>query len=263
MRQAVSRIGAFQFAFRAPSGIGSRLDDKRVAAVSNGASARQKILRDKSLSKTRNLARGVVCLALAATLAACGGKGPASSFDSPSVQDVGAESQNSFTPKLASLLGLKSASFDEHGNLRQNVVPIACPEIVLLEGDAAKRVYAGGEANNDLRYQISIDDAARECGRNGDKLEIRVGMRGKVLLGPKGNPGTFNVQGRVAIFDEGEKQEIFSKTYHATVTIPPGRTEGSYTLISDVLQMPFHTEQADQDYAVKIGVSDGSAKKER
>ncbi|ACB94382.1 hypothetical protein [Beijerinckia indica] len=191
-------------------------------------------------------------------LAGCGGKGGGGAFDGASVENSsGSSTQVSLTPKLASLLGLRSSATTADG--KEEVSRIACPEVILLDGDAAKRVYASGEDNASLRYQVSINDAARECAREGDELAIKVGVRGKVLLGPVGSPGTFNVQLRVAIIDEAEKDEIFSKIYRTNVTIAPGQTEGVYTLISDVLKMEFRHEQADQDYSIKIALADGSA----
>jgi hypothetical protein len=62
-----------------------------------------------------------------------------------------------------------------------------CPEVRVPSGEAALRV--GGQESASVRHQFSVGQVARECGVAGNDLTIRVGVKGRVVLGPAGSPG--------------------------------------------------------------------------
>src|SRR5690606_25641951 len=75
-----------------------------------------------------------------------------------------------------------------------------------------------------LRYQISVGEMARECANVAGNLNIKVGMQGRIVLGPAGTPGTIEVPVRYALVEEGpQPKTVYSKLYRVPVTISEGQ----------------------------------------
>jgi hypothetical protein len=79
-----------------------------------------------------------------------------------------------------------------------------CPQIEIVQGSAALRGGGGGQQATGVSYQASITDVARECKFDGANMTMRIGVRGRVLIGQSGRAGTYSVPVRVAI-RSGEK----------------------------------------------------------
>jgi hypothetical protein len=189
-------------------------------------------------------------LFLPLSLVGCGGG--AGSFDEVKSSNI------SFTPKLASLLGIKKEP--EVNAAAGSAAHLTCPQILVLDGMAAHRVYTGSEQTNAaVRYQFSIDDVARECTLQGDKIAIKVGVEGKVLLGPAGSSGNFNVPVKISVIRESDDEPLVTKFYRADVSLASGQSEGSFTIVSDVMQVPFTQDHAELDYSLRVGVDEKGA----
>ena len=130
----------------------------------------------------------------------------------------------------------------------------------MLEGTAASQVYAGTPPSSaNLRYQYALDDTARECTLEGDQLAIKIGVAGKVLLGPAGSPGGFSVPVRIAVLHERDNQPIVSKLYRATVTVAVSETQADFTIVSEPLRVPFIQDHAEDDYTIRVGIDEGAS----
>ena len=140
----------------------------------------------------------------------------------------------------------------------QSASPSGCPEITVLDGTGAQRVMASNAAGNaGLRHQFSISDVARECRLSNDQMVLKVGVEGRVLLGPAGSPGTFDVPIRIAIVNKLDEKPFLSKFYKVAASIPKGQTGTAYTLVADSLVIPFGAGRTAQDYIIKIGIDSG------
>jgi hypothetical protein len=159
--------------------------------------------------------------------------------------------------KLANLLGFKSN--DAPAAAGTQVHHLLCPLVLILEGTAASQAYNGSPpSSGNLKYQYSLTDTARECTLEGDQLAIKIGVAGKVLLGPAGSPGSFSVPVRMAVLHERNNEPVTSKIYHAAVTVPTGGTEADFTIVSDPLRVPFIQDHAEDDYTIKVGIDDAA-----
>lgn len=159
--------------------------------------------------------------------------------------------------KLAELLGLSKDPGAATGDVPGRRV--SCPEIVILEGTAVARLHAGSPpSSGNLRVQYSIDDTARECSIRDDKLVLKIGIAGKVLLGPVGSPGSFTVPVRVAVVRTSDQSPVVSKLYRAAATIAAKQTEESFTIISEPISVPFVHDHAEEDYSIKVGIDSAS-----
>lgn len=68
---------------------------------------------------------------------------------------------------------------------------LVCPEVIIADGGAAMRAQTGPDSGS-LRHQVSILNVARECAPTGNGgYTLKVGVEGRVLLGPAGTPGTY------------------------------------------------------------------------
>jgi hypothetical protein len=193
-----------------------------------------------------HIAKSLLAAPVVLGLAGCGGH--LGSFDTP---ETGGS-------KLANLLGFKSN--DAPAAPGAEVRHIFCPQVIVLEGTAASQAYSGTPASSaNLRYQSALDDTARECTLEGEQLAIKIGVAGKVLLGPAGSPGSFSVPVRMAVLRERDNQPIVSKLYRAAVTVAAGETRGDFTIVSEPLRVPFIQDHAEDDYTIKVGIDEGAS----
>jgi hypothetical protein len=196
-----------------------------------------------------HLAKPILAAAAVLGLSGCGGH--LGTFDTPQTQ--GGNSQ-----VLAMLLGSKSS--DAPAASGTEVRHIFCPVAVILDGTAASQAYAGTPpSSTNLRYQYALDDTARECTLEGDQLAIKIGVAGKVLLGPAGSPGGFSVPVRMAVLRERDNQPIVSKLYRAAVTVAAGETRADFTIVSEPLRVPFIKDHAEDDYTIRVGIDEGAS----
>jgi hypothetical protein len=194
------------------------------------------------------MAKFILAAPVVLGLAGCGGH--LGTFDTP-------ETQGGNSQVLAMLLGFKRN--DAPAAPGAVVRHIFCPEVLVLEGTTASQAYAGTPpSSTNLRYQYSLTDTARECTLEGDQLAIKIGVAGKVLLGPAGSPGNFNVPVRMAVLREHDNQPIVSKLYRATVTVAATETQADFTIVSEPLGVPFVQDHAENDYTIKVGIDEGA-----
>lgn len=133
--------------------------------------------------------------------------------------------------------------------------PSGCPTIEVLDGTGQQRVMANAEVGNQgLRYQYSITDVARECHLTANEMVIKVGVAGRVLLGPSGSPGGFKVPVRIAVMDERQQKPAISKLYQIDASIPQGRTGTPYALVADQIVIPFAAGRVAKEYSIKVGI---------
>jgi hypothetical protein len=168
----------------------------------------------------------------------------------------GSDNGNVFANLLAFNSTTKPAPLPAQGEVPTEV---QCPQIEVQDGTAAVRVYSGAEQSNaNLRYQFSLGDTARECQVADGKLNIKVGVAGRVLIGPAGAPSTFTVPVRVVIRRESDLQPAVSQLYRVAATIAAGQAETDFTVVSDPLGVPFLHADADRDYTVIVGFDQGA-----
>ena len=90
-----------------------------------------------------------------------------------------------------------------------------------------------------LRYQVTIGRTARECLVRGDALTIRIGMEGRIILGPAGGPGQLEVPIRYAVVLEGiEPKTITTKLHRVPVVVPPGQGNLAFSHVEEDLTVP-------------------------
>lgn len=185
----------------------------------------------------------------ALSLAGCGGSHPGS-FD---VEESG-------QTKLNDLMDM--VQFKKAKPQLDPADPVKCPDVVIQDGTADDRVYGStaDQSNANLRYQFSITDIARDCQISGERLVMKVGVAGKILLGPAGAPGSFTGPVRVAVVNNNDQSVALSKLYPVAVSIPGGQSEGAFSLVTEPFEVPYPHRKAQYDYTVRVGFDTAGAK---
>ena len=155
---------------------------------------------------------------------------------------------------IGSLFAFNTSTPPPVTSLQGKVEDFDCPHVEVIEGTSAYRSTAGGQGNGAVRYQYSLGNVARECTLTGNQISIKVGVEGRVLIGPAGAPGAFSVPLRFAVRRESDKKPVASKLYRVAATVPAGDTQAGFSLVSDALVVPFTRAAADEDYTVLVGI---------
>jgi hypothetical protein len=185
-----------------------------------------------------NHLRIALALAVAGVLSGCGGGMLGASSDSPSISD-----------RFGQLFGSKSQAVGEAAPPAVDN-ELSCPPVNIRAGASTYAVGAPGKqaAGNDLRYQATITRTARDCTLNGEQITARIGIQGRVIAGPAGNPPMVDIPIRIAVVQSGiQERTIATKVYRTTVSmnesgnvpfslvaedmvypVPPGATGDSY-----------------------------------
>jgi hypothetical protein len=130
-----------------------------------------------------------------------------------------------------------------------------CPPLDVRQGASTITVYGSGEqAATNVRYQATVGQLARECAVLGATMTIKVGLQGRIILGPVGGPGRLDVPIRFALVQEGpEPKTIWTKLYKVAVDIPAGQTNVSFVHIEDNITFPKPKSSELEAYVIYAG----------
>jgi len=133
-----------------------------------------------------------------------------------------------------------------------------CPSVTVRAGastlTSSTDPSGDGTATN-LRYQVGISTTARECRMSGPNMvSVKVGVQGRVILGPQGSPGPVNVPIRYAVvFDGVPQRTITTKFERITVTVPPEDTNVLFSHVVEGIEFPMPRASEIDSYVVYIG----------
>lgn len=172
------------------------------------------------------------------------------------VSPAGAE--ESITDKLGGWLGFGKSSTPPAagGNTAGPAVEIDCPSVTVRQGAATLAITEPGAEGGPMttRYQVSLGQMARECAALGGMMTMKVGVEGRVLLGPAGKPGQVDIPLRMAVVQEGPAPKtVLSKFYKLAVAIPPGQTNVPFVHVEQDLTFPTPRAADLDSYIVYVG----------
>jgi hypothetical protein len=127
-----------------------------------------------------------------------------------------------------------------------------CPAIDILENGAGYRGAGSGAQSSQVTYQASITGSARECFFEAGQLRLRVGVEGRVLLGPGGRPGAFSVPLRIVV---KRRAEVVTQRFNRlNVNIPAGETQGEFAFVEENITVPTSDVDPADEFDVYIGL---------
>lgn len=138
-----------------------------------------------------------------------------------------------------------------------------CPTVDVRQGASTIPVYGPGEAvATNLRYQATIGQMARECAVLGATMKIKVGVQGRIILGPVGGPGQLQVPVRIALVHEGpEPKTLWTKLTKVPVAIPAGQTNVTFVHVEEDLAIPKPKAADVESYIIYVGFDQAEVKK--
>jgi hypothetical protein len=131
-----------------------------------------------------------------------------------------------------------------------------CPTIDIRPGASTYAVGASGAdpTATTLRFQATVARTARECTVLAGNMTVKVGVQGRVILGPAGGPGPIEVPIRLALVQEGvEPKTIWTKGYRVPVSIPPGQSNVPFVHIEEDISFPLPKPAELAAYVIYVG----------
>jgi hypothetical protein len=189
-------------------------------------------------------------LALSLLAAGCTAGGGLSSSSSPPP----GESSPSFSDKFKNFFSSSSAKSKQAATGTQKNV--YCPFIEIRQGASTLSIGPQGEnAAMTLKYQGSFVRAARECAVVGGDLVMKIGVQGRLIVGPAGGEGQVDVPLRIAIVQENTagSKTIATRLIRIPVLVPPGVPFTEFTHIEEGVAFPLPPAAVLEDYTVYIG----------
>jgi hypothetical protein len=143
---------------------------------------------------------------------------------------------------------LTAAKADGEGGNLGGAVIAGCPRFQVWSRDSNVTVYEQGRAGDGLAvvHRGEITKTARECITNGNRVTIKYGVSGRVLLGPKGKTSTVSLPLTVFVTDAKRERVAtdklkvdvaitldkpigyFSSVREVTITVPEGSRPGEF-----------------------------------
>ncbi|HEV2553912.1 MAG TPA: hypothetical protein VGV17_09155 [Bosea sp. (in: a-proteobacteria)] len=130
---------------------------------------------------------------------------------------------------------------------------LICPEVIIADGGAAVRAQSGQDSGS-LRHQISILNVARECTPTGNGgFRLKVGVEGRVLLGPAGGPGNYGAT-LTTLVTRGTTQ-LARRTARVGGTVGAGQGGTDFSHVEDGIVVPAGRGEVE----IIVGLGGGSA----
>jgi hypothetical protein len=174
-------------------------------------------------------------------------------------------------PSLPGFSSPKTATVGGDGSALAAAEPLPsmddnCPSVEIRTGASTLAIAAKSQAATagDLRYQLSFTDLARQCSLAGPDIRMRVGVRGRLVVGPAGAPNQVDVPIRFAVVQEGvDPKTITTKFKRLTMAVPPGAANATFQDVEDDLSFPMPSLNALDAYVVYVGFDEAGEKPER
>lgn len=203
--------------------------------------------------------RWASCLAAAAVVAGCSGITGAVE----SVSDTG----SALGSRFSQLFGGKSQPVGEPSSAERTTnSELSCPPLSIRNGASTYTVGVPGKPaiGQDVRYQVTIINTARDCTLAGDIIGARIGVEGRIIVGPAGAPPTVDIPLRVAVVQETTQgtKAIFTKFYRTSVTMPADGSNTTYSFVAEDVDYPVPSANANQYYVYYIGFDPNGLKPE-
>ena len=188
-------------------------------------------------SKIVRACRATAALLLLSPLAGCG----LSSLTSGLGTSVfGGDSSNSQAPVQSvteeQLLSAAKADVSDTGPVgASNLVAYGCPKVRALPRESKLTIYEEGRVGDGLaiKHRGEITKTARECLIERGRVTIKYGFSGRVLLGPKGQPGVISFPVNVALAD-GARTNVGADKLQVSVNMSLEKPIGYFSAVRTI-----------------------------
>ncbi len=139
---------------------------------------------------------------------------------------------------------------------------VNCPTVEIRRGAATLTIAPPGERSAmTVKYQGSFVRAARECAVADGNMIMKVGIEGRIVVGPAGGPGRVDVPLRFAVVQETPSGMRAIATKFVIVPVDVSTTGNTlFTHVEEAIAFPIPTPTALlDDYIVYVGFDPLSA----
>jgi len=194
----------------------------------------------------RRAVRILVVAFTAAAVSACA----MSQITSPFRSNKSKKPQASQTISEATLLD--AARTDTTGQVDLATAATHCPRFSVWPRDRLLTIYEVGQVGDGLaiKHRGEITKTARECQISPDKIQVKYGFAGRVLLGPKGKPGTIRLPVKVHVTDLN-RNIITTQNHNLAVTITPDSPLGFFSVVQTIT-IPLPAGSTPSDYRLFV-----------
>ncbi|HEX4297942.1 MAG TPA: hypothetical protein VHZ56_07950 [Devosia sp.] len=135
-----------------------------------------------------------------------------------------------------------------------------CPPIKVRPGAEALYYYGNGKVGNanDLQYQAVIDKQSRNCVVSNGLITVKMGVVGRLMLGPSGNQSSVDLPLRFAV-ERADSTALFSEKYDIPVAITPPAQSNDFVKVVENVQIPYVNGD---DITIWVGFDSGPAPKQ-
>jgi hypothetical protein len=151
---------------------------------------------------------------------------------------------NMFAPAAGSSNAMQTANptQQELATASTNALPAIateCPPIKVRLGGEALFYYGKGKVGDakSLNYQAVIEKQSRNCVVSNGLITVKMGIVGRLLLGPAGNQTNVSVPVRFAV--ERDEVPLFSERYEIPVTITPPNQSEEFVKVVENVAIPY------------------------
>ena len=135
-----------------------------------------------------------------------------------------------------------SASPNEVAAAAPNALPAIateCPPIKVRPGLEALFNYTGRDASDPrkLQYQAVIEQQSRNCVVSNGLITVKMGIVGRLLLGPSGNQSSVTLPVRFEV--ERDNVALFSEKYDIPVSITPPGQSAEFVKVVENVNIPY------------------------
>jgi len=129
-----------------------------------------------------------------------------------------------------------------------------CPPVKITPGAEALFYYGGGKPGNpdSLHYQAEFDQETRNCVVSNGQIAVKMGVSGRVLLGPAGKETSVKVPLKVTVDRNG--MAVFSENYAVPVAITPPAQSAEFVKVVDNIAIPYLNGD---DITIWVGFNSG------
>ena len=127
-----------------------------------------------------------------------------------------------------------------------------CPQVVAWPRDRLLTIYQPGHVGDAMAvvHRGEITKLARECQLYSDRVIVKYGFAGRVLLGPKGGPGTVTLGVNIRVAG-AQKNTLATDKMSVTTTIPPDTPAGYFSMVREIA-FPVVVGTRPEDYKVFV-----------
>jgi hypothetical protein len=132
-----------------------------------------------------------------------------------------------------------------------------CPQVVAWPNDRLLTVYQPGHDGDALSvvHRGEITKISRECQLYSGRMIVKYGFAGRVLLGPKGKPGTVSMPISIRAAD-ANKATLATDKMTVSATVPPGNPVGYFSMVREIT-IPIQVGTRPEDYKIFVAFAKG------